>query len=73
MIRAKELMIEFEFNGKEKWLNLKFKDFLCPLLLSCCVLNSVFDIIIMIALHNRVLNVRNLMRLRLDNSLLFVS
>ena len=52
MPRAKELMIKSEFNEKERWLNSEFK----TLLLSCYVLNSVFDNIIMIALGNRMLN-----------------
>ena len=51
MSRAKELMIEFKSNEKEKWLNSKFK----TLLLSY-ILNSIFDNIIMIALNNRMLN-----------------
>ena len=52
--RIKKLMIEFEFelNEKEKWSDLKFK----TLLLFYCVLNSIFDNIIMIALGNRMLN-----------------
>ena len=45
-------MIEFEFNKKEKWLDLKFK----ILLLSYYVLNSIFDNIIIVALNNRMLN-----------------
>ena len=51
MFRMKRLMIESEFDEKERWLDLKFK----TLLLSC-VLNSTFDNIIMIALSNRMLN-----------------
>ena len=51
MSRAKELMIEFKFNKKERWLNLKFK-----ILLLSYVLNSIFDNIIIIALRNRILN-----------------
>ena len=50
MSRAKELMIEFESNEKERWLDLKFK------VLLCYILSSVFDNIIMIALNNRMLN-----------------
>ena len=49
--RTKKLMIESEFNEKEKWLNSKFK----ALLLSY-VLNSIFNNIIMITLSNRMLN-----------------
>ena len=52
MFRAKELMIESESNKKGKWLNLKFK----ILLLSCYILDLIFDNIIMIALNNRMLN-----------------
>ena len=56
MPRAKkELIIESKFNEQEKWLNSKFKNLLCSLL-SYCVLNSVFDNIIIIALSNRMLN-----------------
>ena len=51
MSRAEELMIKFEFNEKEKWLDSRFKTFLLS-----CVLGSVFDNIIMIALGNRMLN-----------------
>ena len=51
MSRAKKLVIESESDEKEKWSDLKFK----TLLLSC-VLNSIFDNIIMIALGNRMLN-----------------
>ena len=56
MLRTKELIIEFKFNEEETWLDLKFKILLCPLLLSYYALNSIFDIIIMIALSNRMLN-----------------
>ena len=52
MSQAKKLMIKFEFNKNKKKLNLKFK----ILLLSYCVLNSVFNNIIMITLGNRMLN-----------------
>ena len=51
MSRAKELMIEFESDEKERWLDSRFKA-----LLLFCVLNSIFDNIIMIALSNRMLN-----------------
>ena len=51
MPRAEELIIESESDEEERWLDSKFK----TLLLSC-VLNSVFDNIIMIALGNRMLN-----------------
>ena len=51
MSRAKELIIEFKFNEKKKWLNSKFKIFLLSY-----ILNSIFDNIIMIALNNRMLN-----------------
>ena len=52
MLWAKELIIKFKFNKKEKWSDLEFKTFL----LSCYVLSSVFDNIIIIALSNRMLN-----------------
>ena len=52
MFRAKELIIESKFNEKGKWSDLKFKTLLLPY----CVLNSIFDNIIMIALSNRMLN-----------------
>ena len=52
MSRAKKLIIEFKFNEKEKWSDLKFK----TLLLSYCVLSSFFNNIIMVALGNRMLN-----------------
>ena len=55
MSRAKELIIKFKFNEKERWLDLKFKNLLC-FLLSYYVLGSVFDNIIIIALNNRMLN-----------------
>ena len=52
MSRAKKkLIIEFESNEKEKWLDLKFK-----ILLLSYVLNSIFNNIIIIALSNRMLN-----------------
>ena len=51
MSRAEKLIIESESNEKERWLDSKFK----TLLLSC-VLNSIFNNIIMIALSNRILN-----------------
>ena len=47
----KKLIIESKFNEKRKWLNLKFK-----ILLLSCVLGSIFDNIIMVALSNRMLN-----------------
>ena len=50
MPRAEELIIESESNKKKKWSDIKFK------ILLCCVLGSVFDNIIMIALSNRMLN-----------------
>ena len=53
MPRAKKrLIIKSKSNEKERWLNSEFK----ILLLSCYVLSSVFDNIIMIALSNRMLN-----------------
>ena len=52
MSRAEKLIIKSKFNEKERLSNLKFKTFL----LSCYVLNSVFNNIIMIALSNRMLN-----------------
>ena len=51
MSRAKELMIKSKSDEKERWLDSRFK----TLLLSC-VLGSIFDNIIMIALNNRMLN-----------------
>ena len=51
----KRLLIKSESNEKGRWLDSKFKNLLCPLL-SCCVLDLIFDIIIMIALSNRMLN-----------------
>ena len=51
MSRAKDLIIESKSNEKERWLDLKFK-----ILLLFCVLDSIFDNIIMIALNNRMLN-----------------
>ena len=57
MPRAKkELIIESKFNKKEKSSDLKFKILLYSLLLSYCVLNSIFDNIIIITLSNRMLN-----------------
>ena len=51
MSRAKELMIEFESDEKERWLDSKFK-----ILLLSYALDLIFDNIIMIALNNRMLN-----------------
>ena len=51
MSRAKELIIEFKSDEKKKWLDSKFKT-----LLLFCVLDSIFDNIIMVALSNRMLN-----------------
>ena len=52
MSRAKkELIIESKSDEKEKWSDLKSK-----VLLLSCVLNSIFDNIIMIALNKRILN-----------------
>ena len=48
----KELIFESKSNEKERWSDSKFK----TLLLSCYVLNSAFDNIIMIALSNQMLN-----------------
>ena len=42
-------MIKSKFDEKERWLDLRFKILLC-------VLSSVFDNIIMVALSNRMLN-----------------
>ena len=57
MSRAKKkLIIEFESNEKERWLDLKFKILLYSLLLSYYVLDLIFNNIIMIALSNRMLN-----------------
>ena len=50
MSRAKESIIEFKSNEKERWSDSKFK------ILLCCILSSVFNNIIMIALSNRMLN-----------------
>ena len=50
MSRAKESMIESKSNEKERWSDLESKALLC------CVLGSVFNSIIMIALNNRMLN-----------------
>ena len=52
MSRTKRWIIESESDEKGKWSDLKSK----ILLLSYCVLDSVFDNIIMIALSNRILN-----------------
>ena len=51
MSRVKELMIESEFNEKERWSNSEFKVFLLSY-----ILDSTFDNIIMVALGNRMLN-----------------
>ena len=58
--RVKELIIKSESDEKEKWLYLKSKNLLYPLLLSCYVLKLIFNIIIiMIALSNWILNDSN--------------
>ena len=53
--RAKKWIIEFKFNEKKKWLDLKFKNLLCSLLFYY-ILDSTFNKIIIIALNNRMLN-----------------